>query len=38
MKRSVFLGWEAQYRQWKIKKNREDFEKAVKLELQNICA
>ena len=38
VKRSVFLGWEAQYRQWKIKKNREDFEKAVKLELQNICA
>ena len=26
------------YRQWKVKKNREDFEKAVKLELQNICA
>lgn len=38
MKRKVFQGWGKQYKEWKIVKNREDFDKAVKLELQNICA
>ena len=38
MKRKVFLGWESRYKQWKIVKNREDFDRAVKLELQHICA
>jgi hypothetical protein len=38
LKRKAFLGWEKQYKEWKIVKNREDFEKAVKLELQTICA
>ncbi|CDW91294.1 UNKNOWN [Stylonychia lemnae] len=37
-KRKVFLGWEKQYKEWKIIKNRDDFEKAVKTELQQICA
>jgi hypothetical protein len=32
-KRRVFLAWEKHYKQWKIVKNRDDFEKAVKLEL-----
>jgi hypothetical protein len=27
IKRSVFLGWEKQYKVWKLKKNKEDFEK-----------
>ena len=38
MKRKAFLGWEKEYKAWKIKKNKEDFEKAVKLELQTISA
>lgn len=38
LKRKAFLGWEKHYRAWKIIKNREDFDKAVKLELQHICA
>ena len=38
LKRLVFLGWEKHYKEWKIVKNREDFDKAVKLELQNISA
>jgi len=33
IKKQVFLGWEKQYKQWKIKKNKEDFDKAVKSEL-----
>ena len=37
-KRRVFRGWEKQYKQWKIEKNKNDFEKAVKSELQHICA
>jgi hypothetical protein len=32
-KRKVFQGWGLQYKAWKVKKNREDFDKAVKLEL-----
>ena len=36
--RRVFSGWEKQYKEWKVVKNRDDFEKAVKLELQSICA
>ena len=32
-KRRVFLGWEQHYKQWKVVKRREDFEKAVKQEL-----
>ena len=36
--RRAFLGWQKQYKAWKVVKNREDFEKAVKLELQHICA
>lgn len=38
VKREVFKGWGMQYKQWKIVKNREDFDKAVKLELQHICS
>eukprot|EP00347_Sterkiella_histriomuscorum_P014474 403360737 len=38
MKQRVFSGWEKQYKEWKIVKNKDDFEKAVKLELQSICA
>ncbi len=33
VKRRVFLGWEKQYKEWKIIKNRDDFDKAVKSEL-----
>ena len=33
MKQRVFSGWEKQYKEWKIVKNKDDFEKAVKLEL-----
>jgi len=33
MKKRAFLGWEKQYKAWKIIKNKEDFDKAVKLEL-----
>ncbi len=36
--RRAFLAWQKQYKAWKVIKNREDFEKAVKLELQHICA
>lgn len=38
LKRKAFLGWEKQYKEWKIVKNREDFDRSVKLELQHICA
>jgi hypothetical protein len=31
--RDVFQGWGRLYKEWKIVKNREDFDKAVKLEL-----
>lgn len=37
-KKQCFLGWEKQYKEWKIVKNKEDFDKAVKQELQTICA
>lgn len=37
-KKKAFLGWEKQYKEWKIQKNKDDFEKAVKQELQHICA
>jgi hypothetical protein len=33
MKRKVFLGWEKHYKVWKVQKNKDDFEKAVKEEL-----
>lgn len=36
--RQVFQAWQAQYREWKIEKNKEDFEKQVKLEIQSIAA
>ena len=36
--RSVFHGWQKQYKLWKIKKNKEDFEQALKQEIQAISA
>ena len=31
--RKVFQAWGKSYKSWKINKNKEDFEKAVKVEL-----
>ena len=36
--RKVFHGWQKHYKAWKIIKNKEDFEKALKSELQTIAA
>lgn len=30
LKRKVFLAWEKDYKVWKIKKTKEDFDKSVK--------
>ena len=38
MKRQAFKGWEKQYKAWKVVKNKDDFDKAVKDELKSICA
>lgn len=37
-RKRAFLCWEKHYRDWKIQKNKDDFDKAVKSELQHICA
>ena len=36
--RNVFHGWQKHYKQWKVKKNKEDFELALKKEIQAISA
>jgi hypothetical protein len=38
LKKKAFQGWGKQYKEWKLIKNKDDFEKAVKSELQHIAA
>jgi len=38
LKKRAFIGWERHYKQWKVQKNKDDFDRAVKQELQHICA
>ena len=36
--RTVFQAWQKHYKAWKVEKDKEDFQKAVKLEIQSISA
>lgn len=36
--RAVFQAWQKHYKAWKVEKDKEDFQKAVKNEIQSISA